>query len=105
MALKQLFDSDFSGFIKDGVSVVDFWAPWCGPCMAFGPVFEKMSEKYPGIAFGKYEITDSNKLVPPQYGIRSIPTVIAFKNGEVAGTQVGLIDERMFENWLKELTS
>jgi len=103
MALKHLSDPDFAFFIKDGVAVVDFWASWCGPCMAFGPIFEKAVEEYPEIAFGKFEINEANRQTPAKYGVRSIPTVVAFKNGEVVGTKVGLMDEGMFNNWLKEL--
>ena len=105
MAVKHLLDSDFQDFIKDGMSIVDFWAEWCGPCRMFGPVFEAASEKHDGIKFGKYEITDTNKETPAKFGIRSIPATIAFKNGEAIKTQTGLMDERMFEDWIKELSN
>lgn len=103
MSVKNLSDSDFHDFVKDGTAVVDFWATWCGPCRVFGPVFENVAGKMPNVNFGKFEVTDENKDTPLKYGIRSIPTVIAFKNGEVAEMKTGLMDEKMFEEWIKAM--
>ena len=103
--LRHLLDSDFQDFIKDGVSVVDFWAEWCGPCRAFGPVFEAVAAKHAesGVKFAKFEITDDNKKSPVDCGVRSIPAIIAFKDGQKVKTQTGLVDGKAFEDWIKEL--
>ena len=69
--------------------LVDFWAPWCGPCRMVAPVVDELSEEYDGrVAFYKLN-TDENPNVATSYGIRSIPTLLVFKNGEVAGQIVG----------------
>ncbi|MDR1071384.1 MAG: thioredoxin fold domain-containing protein [Rickettsiales bacterium] len=104
MAIIHLTDSSFDDFAKAGPAVVDFWATWCGPCRAFGPVFEETSEKYPDVGFGKYEITDENRAAAEKYGVRSIPAILAFKNGEIIGSKVGLMDGESFEKWLKEIS-
>ena len=74
----------------EGVAVVDFWAEWCGPCRMITPIIEELSKEYEGKAMiGKVNV-DENPEVSMKYGIRSIPTMLVLKNGEVVDKQVGV---------------
>ncbi|THB75484.1 MAG: thioredoxin [Gammaproteobacteria bacterium] len=74
------------------IVIIDFWAPWCGPCQAFGPTFEKVSEKYSDVAFAKCNTQDEQELAGA-FRIRSIPTVMVFKQGSLVFNQSGMLPE------------
>lgn len=103
MALKHANDANFSSMIGDGITLVDFWATWCGPCRMFGPIFEAVSERVPDADFVKFEIDDTNRQTPMKYGIRSIPSILAFKGGELVEARTGLMDEETVIQWINEL--
>ncbi|MGB3547009.1 MAG: thioredoxin [Saprospiraceae bacterium] len=89
----ELTDSNFQEQVldKEGVSVVDFWAEWCGPCRMVGPIIDELSSEYEGrVLIGKVDV-DTNSEVSMQYGVRSIPTILVLKNGEVVDKHVGTI--------------
>jgi thioredoxin 1 len=89
--VREITDANFeTDVLKSETPVlVDFWAPWCGPCRMVAPVVAELSEEYAGkMHFFKMN-TDENAQVPTKYGIRSIPTLLIFKGGELAGTIVG----------------
>ena len=81
--------------------LVDFWAPWCGPCRMIAPVVEEISNDYSGrVKVGKMN-TDDNPNVPSRYGIMSIPTLLLFKNGQIAWP-IGAVPKKEFEKMLNE---
>ena len=89
MAL-EITDNNFKEILAEGKPVViDFWAPWCGPCKMVGPIIEELAGEYGGkVLIGKGDV-DENGDVAAEYGIRNIPTVLFFKNGELVDKQVG----------------
>jgi thioredoxin 1 len=103
MAL-QFTDSNFESDVlkSDKVTMVDFWAEWCGPCKAIGPLVEQLSKEYEGKAnIGKMDV-DANSNVPMQYGIRSIPTILFFKGGQLVDKTVGAVPKATLEATLKK---
>ncbi len=103
MALEHANDTNFADLVGNGVTLVDFWASWCGPCQMFGPIFEAASNQFPDVRFVKFEIDESNRRTPAKYGIRSIPSILAFKNGELIEARTGLMDLETLGTWIKEL--
>ena len=88
----EFTDANFQETAMDNktVAVVDFWAEWCGPCRMIGPIIEELSKEYDGkVVVGKVNV-DHNPEVSMKFGIRSIPTVLILKNGEVVDKQVGV---------------
>ena len=89
----KITTANFDSETKDGVTLVDFWAPWCAPCRMQGPIIEKVAEKFTGKAkVGKCN-TDEEKTLATRFGIRSIPTLLLFQNGKEVERFVGLQTE------------
>lgn len=89
----QAKDSNFRKEVleSDLPVLVDFWAEWCGPCKAIAPLIEEVAKTYKGRLKVMKLNVDENQGIPPQYGIRGIPTLILFKGGEVKDTKVGML--------------
>lgn len=103
MALQNIDDASFEAEVinQKGVVVVDFWAPWCGPCRMLGPVLEKAAETLPeGVRIVKYNV-DENQQVAAQLNVRGIPTVAVYKNGELVAQQAGAMNTAQFSAFLK----
>ena len=96
MALK-ITDENFEGLLNDGKPLVlDFWAEWCGPCRLVSPIIDELSEEYEGrVNIGKMNV-DENDEVISQFGIRNIPTILFFKNGQLADKIVGAMPKDKF---------
>ncbi len=96
-------DSDFQKNIDaESLTVVDFWAEWCGPCKMVAPVIEELSEDYDGkVTFGKVNV-DHNPETSMKYGIRSIPTILYFKAGEIVDKVVGAVPKSRLDGMVKK---
>ncbi len=103
MSLKHLNDETFADAITSGITLVDFWADWCGPCKMFGPIFEEAANKNSDINFAKFELDEKNRRTAAQYGIRSIPSVLAFKDGKLIEVRTGVMDIDTISDWIKDL--
>ena len=101
---KDITDASFSGFVKSHpFVVVDCWAPWCGPCRIISPIIEELARDYAGkIAFGKLNV-DENQMTAIKYGVMSIPTLLVFKNGDLADRIIGAMPRKMLEQKITSL--
>lgn len=99
----ELTGSNFDEVTKEGVSLVDFWAPWCGPCRMIAPVIEELAAEFEGKANICKVNTDEEQDIAVKYGIRSIPTILFFKNGEVVEQMVGAASKQAFADKLNAL--
>ena len=99
----EITDSNFQEKVmeSDKISMIDFWAEWCGPCRMVSPIVEELAKDYDGQVFvGKVNV-DNNPNVSMKFGIRNIPTILFIKNGEVVDKQVGAVPKSVLEQKLK----
>ena len=101
-----LTDSSFASQVsKYPILLVDFWAPWCGPCRMVGPIIEQLAKEYSGrVAFGKLNV-DENPQIAGAFGVQSIPTMIIFRSGKAVDVMVGAMPKGQIEMKLKQQLS
>jgi thioredoxin 1 len=103
MAVINLTEPEFADTVENNnLVLLDFWAAWCGPCKAYGPVYERVSEDFPDVVFGKID-TEAEPQLAQAFNIRSIPTTIAFKEGIGVFIQPGALPEDALRDLVTKL--
>ena len=101
MATIEVTDQSFHETVKQGIVLLDWWAPWCGPCRAFAPIYEQTAKKHPDIVFGKVN-TEAEGRLAGTFGIRSIPTLMIFRDDILIFSQPGMVPAAALEDLIRQ---
>ncbi|VVB56755.1 Thioredoxin [uncultured archaeon] len=97
----ELDSNTFKSHIAKGWALVDFWAPWCGPCKMLGPVIDELSKEMKDVKFGKVNVDEQDALAS-QFGVMSIPTIVLFHDGELVEQRVGAGTKPTIKGWIDQ---